>query len=231
MKTFLGITSLLILPGIASVHFLRDYVSGNKTTFKNKLDNTRHNTKFYGLDWGARTDEIIEEKIDTGDLVFYYKEKSLVKILLKKFSFGYYKDKDKSNNYNNIALAIRSQSNLFLVEAINGSPLFTKYEELLADQSIEAVKIRLKSIKTKENLIESVKVLEKIKMNKYHTTQELINDYFTSMNYCKKGITYISTLKKIDINDTSNRNFPICIKPNDSIIFDKSLIVRTRSVN
>ena len=59
LKLFLGISSLLVLPGIASIHFIRDYFTDSNTSFNIQKDNTRLGSSYYGLNWGSRTDELV----------------------------------------------------------------------------------------------------------------------------------------------------------------------------
>jgi len=107
------------------------------------FDASRANNKNYGLNFGAKFDEYIENKIDTGDLIFYYRNPprySLIylKSLLKPSSI-------KANNFNHLAMALRTNNTLMLVEINHGIVSFMKYDELLRDSSIEAIKLRLKT--------------------------------------------------------------------------------------
>jgi hypothetical protein len=58
MKKILFMSSLFILPVGSLFFFFKDQIS--KKIIKRKVeDSTRYGTNYYGLNWGARTDEIV----------------------------------------------------------------------------------------------------------------------------------------------------------------------------
>lgn len=63
LKFLLISSSLLILPGISSIHFINDYFTNSSTSYIAKTDNSRLGSNYYGLDWGSKTDELVIAKL------------------------------------------------------------------------------------------------------------------------------------------------------------------------
>lgn len=243
MKPILLISSLFILPGISSYHFLKDKLTNSRINYIQKPDKTRIDSKYYGLDWGSRTDEIIEEKLDTGDLVFYSREDGIFNIILNKLGLR----KESKGSYNHIGMIIRLQFSLYIVEVYNNKNILIKYEDLLSNQTIESIKIRKKRVlereakENKENQSDFIKnssssssslmIYERIKDKCFKSSSELVNEYFFMNGHCDKQ-HYEDTIKQvneININSISNKSFPLCLSPMSNVIYDYSIVIRSRN--
>jgi hypothetical protein len=63
MKKFILISSLFILPVSSGIYMIKDDIYNkylNTGNVKQKKDETRFNSNYYGLSWGSRTDEIVQ---------------------------------------------------------------------------------------------------------------------------------------------------------------------------
>ena len=62
--------------GLPAYGYLYYMTYKNRTEYQRKLDDpmnhdTTRGNAFFGLNWGATADTIIEESLDTGDLLFF----------------------------------------------------------------------------------------------------------------------------------------------------------------
>ena len=230
MKVILIAGSLLILPTISSYHIIKDKLYNKSNTLERMIDNTRQGTKNYGLDWGAKTDELIENRLNTGDIIFFYRKRS-------KFSIF----KNTYNIYNSMAMVLKFPSQTFLVEINNGKYNFIKYDELLKDGGVDSVMIRFlnndnRSIlnleESHQDSQDSVKLGENIflklkKEGNFYNTIDLWQEFLLDSKICN----YDKKVKinEYDINSLSKKTYPLCIKPKNGFDYSQELIVRTRN--
>ena len=59
MKKIIIFSSVLLLPVTTTLYMFKDKFSIPGMKKKEKKDETRFNTNYYGLSWGSRTDEIV----------------------------------------------------------------------------------------------------------------------------------------------------------------------------
>lgn len=149
-------------------------------------------------------------------------------------------DNNNKNCYNGMAMAVRTTSNLMIIEYVKGRIKLKSYSEFLSDNSILAIKIRFKKINkiiksdSSTNNNSNINLLTNIKQGRYYNSADMINDYLIKSDYCSsKDFDLNKYIKNKNIEDLNNyissKAFPLCLKPKDKIDYSSYIIVRSNS--
>ena len=153
-------------------------------------DTTRPQYDFYGINWGAKADMMVQDMIDTGDVVFVSYacgECVDVKTMAKCYCAKVMPSPVVS--YDDVGIAVRHREQISIIHEVNGKLTSTWYNEFLASPFYTDIVHRRLLIEADDEFKKIFKqrvMLYEIQAKKGDLSDKkspiLLNDFFKTMN-------------------------------------------------